>query len=237
MLDWRCVTMAQLSRQTLRLAALWLNLLGMAACGGDDGGASTGPDDPDRPDRSTGRIRVATTTTGAGAHVDGYRVMLDGAQVRVIQSSGTVTFEEVRAGEHTVELHDIPAGCVVDENPQVTELAFDETVAVEFVIYCPDPSRVGSIRIVTLTSRPGEDSCGSTGQLCDPNGYVVTLNGQPQSLIGVNEVLTIHNIPAGIHELGLADVAPNCGLFSEPTLRITVEAGAIIERSFIVFCG
>ena len=130
------------SRRTLVLASLWLNLLGMAACGGE-GGDSTGPD------RSIGRVRVTTTTRGAGANVEGYRVTLDGARVREIEPSGTATFEEVTTGQHTVQLHDIPTGCLVDANPRETELESEETAEVGFVIYCSGSTPGRSIRVIT----------------------------------------------------------------------------------------
>lgn len=80
----------------------------IVACGGDD---------PTQPE--VGTLQVVASTSGDDVDQDGYMVTLDGAQSQTVDANGAVTFSEVTAGAHLVELSGVASNCTVDgANPK-----------------------------------------------------------------------------------------------------------------------
>lgn len=91
-------------------------------------------DDPLSPE--TGVVEVQVATTGDGTDDDGYVVELGDASEDV-DVDGSVSFEDVAAGTHSVELTDLADGCEVDgSNPVEATVEADETTVVEFDVVC-----------------------------------------------------------------------------------------------------
>ena len=93
-------------------------------------------DDPVAPD--TGTIQVEVATSGEGTDDDGFTVSLDnGAVTEAIDVDGSVTLEDVDAGEHSVELTDLSANCTVEgDNPESLTLDAGGEETVSFAVTC-----------------------------------------------------------------------------------------------------
>ncbi|MFW6088852.1 MAG: hypothetical protein ACODAB_03800 [Gemmatimonadota bacterium] len=85
----------------------------------------------------TGAIRVSVFTSGFFEDTDGYTVDLDGSRVETVEPDGSVTFDSVAPGDHTLTLGDIRSTCAVEgDNPTDATVAAGETVDVEFRVVC-----------------------------------------------------------------------------------------------------
>jgi hypothetical protein len=85
----------------------------------------------------------------------------------------------------------------------------------------------GTLVIATATS----------GSNLDDDGYFVTLDGGEARAIGVNASLPVSDLPAGVHTVGLAGLAPNCAVSGDATRTGTVVAGGSTEVAFAVICS
>ena len=87
---------------------------------------------------TTGTIRVSVTTSGSPPDPDGYIAKLDGRDPGLaIGSSGSVSFNAVPAGNHTVALTGVAANCGVTGGPsQTTALTAGATSELSFSITC-----------------------------------------------------------------------------------------------------
>lgn len=104
---------------------------------------STGSDP--EPEITTGTVEVKTATTGDGTDEDGYSVTLNN-NAKDIEINGTVTFEEVEEGTHSVELSGLGMGCTVDgDNPVSVDVVVEETTSVAFQIVCEASTAEGII--------------------------------------------------------------------------------------------
>lgn len=68
---------------------------------------------PEDPMAGTGSITVQLRTAGPAMDSDGYTVTLDGGEV-LTGVQGSVTFDEVSAGEHTVDVSGADPNCAID---------------------------------------------------------------------------------------------------------------------------
>jgi Tol biopolymer transport system component len=162
----------------------------------------------------TGDIKVNTMTTGED---DGYSVVVDGdvAGAMPIGVDGTVTFESLAAGDHTVELTDFGTSCVVsDDNPRTVAVT-DAVVETDFQVDCG----------LTVT-------VATTGTDLDPDGYdVVVDGGSPTNLADINGTLWL-DIAPGVHSIELTGLADNCSVTGDNP-RDTTAPG---EETFDVAC-
>ena len=87
---------------------------------------------------TTGSISV-TTTTGGSNLPSGYTVTVDG-RTQSVAASGTVTFDGLNVGNHSVGLSPIPSNCSVSgANPQTVAVTAGNTTPVSFSISCTAP--------------------------------------------------------------------------------------------------
>src|SRR5256884_35454 len=87
---------------------------------------------------TTGSIAV-TTTTGGSNLPSGYTVTVDG-RTQSVAASGTVTFDGLSVGNHSVGLSPIPSNCSVSgANPQTVAVTAGNTTPVSFSISCTAP--------------------------------------------------------------------------------------------------
>jgi len=162
----------------------------------------------------TGAIKVNTTTTGQD---DGYSVMIDGdtGGAMPIGTDGTVTFESLVAGNHTVELTGFGSSCVVSgDNPRTVAVA-DLQVETDFQVDC-------GLTVHAMT----------TGSDPDPDGYDVTVDGgSPTALADINGTLWL-DIAPGVHSVELSGLADGCSVSGDNPRDVTAPG----EETFEVAC-
>ncbi len=98
---------------------------------------------PPEPDRSAGAIRIVTSTTGfdlqgpSGFEADGYLWKLDHGDGREIGPNDAARVASIQAGEHVIELTDLPEGCSVrGENPRSVMVKAGGQAEVVFEVDC-----------------------------------------------------------------------------------------------------
>lgn len=71
----------------------------------------------------------------------------------------------------------------------------------------------------------------------DPDGYSVSIDGQPGQAIGLNITLTIDQIAAGQHTVELSGVAGNCAVVGPNPQTVSVTPGATATSAFAITCS
>lgn len=112
-------------------------LVALAACAGESNtGPSSAPPPPPPPAQSTGSIRVITATTGDDLDPSAYLVSV-ADDIRLIMQNGSVTFESLSAGEHTVTLAHVAQNCSVGgAASQTVSVTGGGAAEARFDIYC-----------------------------------------------------------------------------------------------------
>jgi WD40 repeat protein len=112
--------------------------------------------------RNAGDLTVSASTAGVDLDPDGYEVVLDDglAQQHLDINGGAVTFSDLTAGGHIVQLTDVANNCVVaGENPRTVDVVIGEAVSTAFDVTCSAPlepliafqsSRDGDTEIYTM---------------------------------------------------------------------------------------
>lgn len=90
----------------------------------------------------------------------------------------------------------------------------------------PPPPGSGTIRA----------SISTAGDHLDSDGYTLVLDGSGQP-VGLNDTITFSEVPEGIHEIELLDVAPNCAFDPTTATLRWLDAGATIQIPYEVLCG
>jgi hypothetical protein len=220
--------------------ASWLILsLTAAAIGFLSCGDQVGPGNP----RSALDVRV--NTTGADVDPDGYGVVLDGAQTRPVGVNGTVAFEDLATGGHTVQLTDLAANCATTgPNPVSLTLPPNQRTSVSMDVAC-----------AAMTGELGV-SVSTTGASLDPDGYLVTVTpvqaqagaapadssassaaapSQSQP-VATNGSVTFPGLQAGEYTVALSDLATNCNVTQANPTSVSVQADGVTATSFAVTC-
>jgi Tol biopolymer transport system component len=183
----------------------------LVACGGNE--ALTAP---------TGSLQVTITTTGEPG-VETYSVSLDGGSPSNVGINGTVNFI-AEAGSHAVALSGVPDGCSLSgDNPQTVSVSAEATTAVSFAVICKPP--VGIIDVRVTTSGPG------------PSTFDVLLDGATQGSIQPSGTLSIADVAAGGHTVGLSALPANCQAQEANPQSVTVTAGASVPVVFSITCA
>lgn len=78
----------------------------------------------------------------------------------------------------------------------------------------PEPQRTGMVVISVSTSSTSDD--------VDPDGYTLSIDGQPRQAVGVNDFVTIGALLQGTHLLRLDDLASNCSVRGPNPLSVYV---------------
>src|SRR5947208_1227421 len=157
------------------------------------GSESTGP--------STGSVQVSAATTGADLDPDGYTVAVDGGAGQALAVNGSVTFSQLRAGDHTVDLNGVAANCTSGgQNPRTVSVSPGATAQTAFQIAC-----------VAITGTV-EVSASTTGVDLDPDGYAVAVDGGAGQPLAVNGTVSLAQLSAGSHSIALGGVATNCSV-------------------------
>ena len=98
-------------------------------------------DDTSAPVPVTGSVRVAATTGGPGLNTAGYTVVLDPggdtAKSQALAPTGTVDFNDVAAGQHTVQLDGVAGNCTITQGvSQTVTVVGGQTATVGYSIAC-----------------------------------------------------------------------------------------------------
>ena len=190
--------------------SLWLG------CSGDGGGDVTAPE--------VGTLDVSTETQGVDQDPDGYTVAVDGTAPRSIAANGTLRFEALSRGVHSVVLTGAARNCTVaDDGSTTVEVVRGETATVRFVVTCSVAT--GAIEVTT-----------STGANADADGYALLVDGADVQTIGANATVTLSPLSAGTHTVGLSGIAANCQVQGDNPRSIEVTAGRTAAVALAIAC-
>src|SRR2546428_1064728 len=118
----------------------------------------------------TGTIEITAATSGADVDPDGYTVQVDGGAAQTLAVSGTIRFEGLQAGSHTVTLAGAATNCpVAADNPR--------TVSVTTGAVKRDTART-TFQVTCVATTAGiEAPAGTSGDDLGPAGYTLPLDG------------------------------------------------------------
>ncbi|UCF19057.1 MAG: hypothetical protein JSU87_14165 [Gemmatimonadota bacterium] len=181
----------------------------------------------------TGDLQVFTSTTlsdGTDTSLDldpdGYVVIVDVSSNRPIANDGVVTFSDLAAGQHVVELAELAPHCDVDPaepNPRRILVTSSSTALTGFTVRCEE---VGALEVATIT----------TGENPDPDGYVVVVDGSLGQPINVNDTIRFEGVVVGGREVTLTSLSSNCSVGSGNPQTVDVRFGEIVSHTFEVVC-
>ena len=182
---------------------------------------STPPPPPPPP----GSLTVTTTTTGSDQDPNGYLATVDGSASQSIATNGSVTFNNLAPGSHTVTLSGVAANCSVSGGSSRTvTITSGATATTAFSVSCA--ATTGGITVTTTT----------TGSSL-PNGYSVTVDGGAGQAIGINASVTISGLTPGSHAVVLSGVPANCTVANGTSRTVTVTAGGTGSAAFTIGCA
>ena len=124
----------------------------------------------------TGSVLVKATTTGDPPDPDGYQLLLDGIDQGNIQVQDGITLSGVTTTQdHNIALGGVNANCQLQgDNPRTFQVTPGTQVEVEFIITCHATTQeIGALQVTVIT----------TGQDPDPDGYGLSLDGEPPNLL------------------------------------------------------
>jgi Tol biopolymer transport system component len=197
----------------LLLAAAGLTGLG---CAGED--VNSPP--------ATGRLTITTNTSGPEPDADGYAVIINAEAETAIPASGTLQRDNLEAGSHSIRLTGMAANCTVaGENPRNVSIPAGETVTVTFELTCG--ATTGTL-VVTSSS---------TGFFPDPDGYLITVDGESRGPLGGSDQRTLDNAPTGVHQIGLSGLIANCRVQGENPRPQEIVGGASAAVAFEIECA
>jgi Tol biopolymer transport system component len=81
-----------------------------------------------------------------------------------------------------------------------------------------------------------EITTATAGAEPDTDGYVVTVDDGPQTVIGATATFQLQNVESGDHSVQLAGIAENCAVAGENPRSIQVDAGKTARLDFVVTC-
>jgi TolB protein len=173
----------------------------------------------------TGALEITTMTEGPDIDSDGYSVHVDGGDAQEITVSATLTIADVIPGTHSVLLTELAPNCTVSgANPQTIVVLPVETASLTFAVTCIPA--VGSLVITSVTNGP----------TLDPDGYTITVDGADRGALGVNDVVTVTDVPAGDRVVGLNGVAEYCSVTGGVSQVVSVTAGDPSAVQFDITC-
>jgi hypothetical protein len=174
---------------------------------------------------SAGLLRISTAT-GGGGDPNGYQVGVDGGPTQPIEVNAVLILINVAPGDHMVQLSGLAPNCAMQSpNLRSVTLAGAGIGEVSFAISCT--ASTGGLEIRTAT----------TGELPDPDGYIVTVEGAIPQRVGNSATLPLMAITAGAHQVALSDLAPNCAVQGDNPRQVTVTAGVTVAVEFTISCS
>jgi dipeptidyl aminopeptidase/acylaminoacyl peptidase len=75
------------------------------------------------------------------------------------------------------------------------------------------------------------------GDTLDPDGYMVTLDGNQNRPAGVIDIVTFTDLPQGAHSIELSGIAKNCIVIGANPRNVNITAGQLAEATYDVTCA
>lgn len=175
---------------------------------------------------TTGTIQASVTTSGAPPDPDGYVAKLDGGEPgQPIGVSGSGSFSGVTAGNHSVALTGVARNCTVAEGTSRNLVVSAGTnTQVAFAVTCT--ADTGSLTVSVTTA----------GLSPDPDGYTVSIDGEAAQAIESSGEVTIADLAAGTHSVGLSGLVANCLVDGDNPRPAVVTTGSTAAVAFGVNC-
>ena len=183
---------------------------------------------------STGNIKVSNTTSGQDIPGSPFTAILDVANntppTLSIPVNGSVIFNDVAQGTHTITLGGVDENCNVSGGiTQNVSVIAGNTATVTYTVTCQSTSP-GSIKVSNTT----------TGQNIPTAPYTAILDvasdNPPVLSIPVNGSVTFNNIVPGSHTITLGGVDANCSTSGGITQNVMVSSGNTANSSFSITC-
>jgi chitodextrinase len=185
---------------------------------------------------TTGDLTVTTTTVGTGSDPDGYTATVDGV-TKQIAMNGSVTYNALTAGDHTVGLTGAASNCQVSApNPRTVSVPAGGMPQTNFAITCTAPANQPPTAAFSSPSS-NQLTCSFTSTSSDPDGTITTQQwdfgdggtgsgGSPSHTYGADGTYTVKLTVTD--NLGAQDVVTHDVTVSSPpppTQRPVVNAG------------
>src|SRR6266566_4961684 len=104
---------------------------------------------------ASGATRVVLSTVGLDLDADGYTVTIDARSQQPASINGTVQFDSLAPGSHSVGLGDLASNCAVSgANPLSVDVVAENTAEVTFAVVC-------TVRFVAVSAGSGH-TCATT---------------------------------------------------------------------------
>jgi hypothetical protein len=146
-----------------------------------------------------GNLSIATRTTGGDFDLDGYIVIVDGEHEYPAPANGQIVVEDLRDGDHVVELRGIAANCEA-EGPVSREVEVDagDFTRTVFDVHC----YVTGITVATAVDGLDLD-----------RAFNIFVDDQEREEVALlNAVQKVTRLAPGTHAVRLGDIASNCHL-------------------------
>jgi len=196
-----------------RFAVPVLSLVILLAAACNDGGGNG---------LATGSIKLLVNPPTSEFDGDGFQAQVDQIAPRTVPADGTLIFDALNPGDHTVTLLDVDPPCTTTNNPRSVTVTAGDQITTTFNLSCQS----GFIAITTHTTGPNQDT----------NGYAIAVDGQNAPFVGANATATVA-VNAGEHEVTLSDIADNCTVEGGVDSKtVTVAGGETVPVVFNFTC-
>ena len=149
-------------------------------------------------------LHVTITTTGAGTDPDGYLVQVDAGAAQAIAVNGVLDVANLIAGQHTLTLSGMAAGCTLQTSQPTLLRRGDRT---------GDARRAHG----DVQARGTSVTTTTTGGGTDPDGYLVRVDKGAARVIAVDGVLDVTDLTTGQHAVTLKPARPPTARWDQPT--------------------
>jgi hypothetical protein len=175
-------------------------------------------DIPTRPDY--GFVRVAVTTTGGDLDADGYSVLVDNSEFKLVKDTAIASFY-VRSGQHTVSITALADNCAVTgPASQTVSVDIGQIASVTFDVVCLPTG-------IAVTARTaGPDS---------PDNLRIAVDGAQSVLVAANGAKLIGRLTPGSHQLVVTPPA-NCTVAGGNAYTVAVATMKVTDVALDVSC-
>jgi hypothetical protein len=105
------------------------------------------------PPPTTGSLTVSAATTGSNLDPDGYHVSVDGGSAKSISDNGSVIFNDLVSGSHTVAMTGLASNCSASSTSQSVTVPAGGSTSASFAITCAAPPPMNHPPVVDAGKR------------------------------------------------------------------------------------
>jgi WD40 repeat protein len=172
---------------------------------------------------SPGAIKVVVSTTGGDLDLDGYAITVDGVVARQVSWNRAEVVSGLDDGLHTVGLIGVANNCdATPPGPVSVSVARGDTTRVAFAVACA----ITGVEVTATT----------TGLDFDPDGYLITVDGEGNWLLPPNGVVVVSRLTEGDHEVTVTGISPNCSISAPNPRSVSIPARATVPLSVNASC-